>query len=368
MCGGVSSKILFALLFLAAALLTPWATDVELSAHVDDDCSAQPVCSAQPTLLGGLRCYFFRYPVDVSRGDYKKHVLNRLKHLTQRNLKGQSHVVEGVVRDIAMKLENPEKPLVLHFAGDNGVGKTTLAQLISLALGFKCRDVECAVGDSTLVLSGVSYDGYSVQEFRRAVVQKIVQHAARYPRNGVVIINDLGALSPDLVRVLLPLLGRAPFFPEAPNTPLAALTVIVTTDFGRQGRTRGKSLAEMRRIVEEDFKSLYSLLSSSMIRTYPFLPTSITTAKDIVRLTVMDYRCRHRDVIREIQVDDDIVAWIVDFVRDDLPMENGRCVADAVSALVGPGVMRHLLDSHLGPVSLRLDFDENASITVGLVS
>ncbi|ESL12054.1 hypothetical protein TRSC58_00184 [Trypanosoma rangeli SC58] len=352
------------LLVAVVAALTPWVARVELYPGEAGDCTLRPLCSSHPTLVKRLMCFLFRYPVDVDRSDYKQQVLVRLRRLTQRNLKGQTHVVEGVIRSIAAKLENPDKPLVLHFAGDNGVGKTTLAQLISLALGLRCHDAACTAGDSALVLSGVSYDGYSVQEFRRVVVQRIVQHVLRFPKNGVVIVNDLGALHPDLVRVLLPLLGRAPSFPEASNVPLGRLVVVVTTDFGRQGRTQGKSLTEMRRIVEDDFKSLYSQLSSSMIETFPFLPAALDTAKEIVRLTIQDYKCRHGEAIRELGVSEDAVLWFVDLVRDDLPMENGRCVAHAVSALVGPGILRHLLDSPLAPVSLHVDIDDNGSVTV----
>ncbi|RNF22016.1 uncharacterized protein Tco025E_03383 [Trypanosoma conorhini] len=359
-----TSTCLLALLAAVVAALVPWVAHVELHPGEADDCMLRPLCSSHPTLVKGLMCLLFRYPVDVDRGDYKQQVLVRLRRLTQRSLKGQRHVVEGVTRSLAAKLENPDKPLVLHFAGDNGVGKTTLAQLISLALGLRCRDAACTTGDSTLVLSGVSYDGYSAQEFRRVVVPRIVQHALRFPKNGVVIVNDLGALHPDLVRVLLPLLGRAPSFPEAPGVPLGRLFVIVTTDFGRQGRTQGKSLAEMRRLVEEDFKSLYSQLSSSMIETFPFLPAALDTAKEIVRLTILDYKCRHGEAIRELRVSEDAVLWFVDLVRDDLPVENGRCVAQAVSALVGPGILRHLPDNPSALVSLYVDIDDNGSVAV----
>ncbi|KEG11317.1 hypothetical protein DQ04_02741020 [Trypanosoma grayi] len=349
------------------AALTLWYLGTDQSLCIDKECVTGPWCSSHCALSARVSCAFFRVPVRLDRGDYQNEVLSRLRQLTERNLKGQRHVVESVIKDIALKLAHPDKPLVLHFAGDNGVGKTTLAQLVSLVLAFNCRDAVCMVGDTTLVLSGVSYDGYSASAFRRDVVQKVVRHAAAFPRNGVVIINDLGALHPDLVRVLLPLLGRASVFPEAPQTPINSLTVIITTDFGRQGRTQGKSLVEMRRIVEDDFKSLYSHLSTSMIKTYPFLPVSLATAKEIVRLAISDYRCRHKDRIREIHLGEDVAAWFVDLVRDDLPMENGRSVVNAVTAAVGPGVLHHLLDTPAEPVSLRVDLDDNGSVTVLLV-
>ncbi|KAH9597268.1 hypothetical protein LSM04_007679 [Trypanosoma melophagium] len=356
-------NIVFTLLVVVLAL-TIWAIDVDLNLRGTDNCVAKPLCSSQHTFLGMIKCSLYRYPVDIERIDYKNMILARFIQLSRHYLKGQQHVIEGVTRDISVKLENPAKPLVLHFAGDNGVGKTTLAQLISLALGLRCGDVACTVGDSSLVLSGVSYDGFSVLEFRRDVVQKIVQHATLFPRNGVVIINDLGALHPDLVRVLLPLLGRASAFPEAPSVLLSSLTVIITTDFGRQGRTQGKSLTEMRRIVEDDFRSLYSQLSSSMIQTYPFLPTSLETAREIVQLTIHNFKCRNRDVINEIQIGEDVVSWFIDLVRDDLPMENGRCVVNAVEAAVGPGVLPYLRGRITDSTSLRVDLDDDGTVKV----
>lgn len=359
--------ICLALLVAVFSYTVNWAHfdfSLESKSPHNSGCLEKPLCDGQVSFMGRVKCQLFTYPVDVDRHDYKRDVMGRLARLLQKGLKGQPHVVEGVKGDIAVKLANPGRPLVLHFAGDNGVGKTTLAQLISLALAFRCRDMSCLVGDTSLVLSGVSYDGYSVTDFRSDVVQKIVEHAKRYPRNGVVIVNDLNGLHPDLVRVLLPLFGRATTFPEASDAPLNYLTVIITTDFGRQGRTRGKSLSDMRRIVESDFKSLYSQLSSSMIQTYPFLPASLSTAREIVRATVDGYRCDSRHGIGKLDVDDEVVEWFIDLVKDDLPAENGRCVSKAVVGVVGPAVLQHLSSRLPSLASLRVVLDSDGSVAV----
>nr|CCC92355.1 conserved hypothetical protein [Trypanosoma congolense IL3000] len=363
---GVSISVLCVALLLAGLVNVvdlDWPS-VSLQTGRDDGCGERPLCESQYNVAGGVACRLFLYPVNVGRHDYKEATLGRLRRMLQRNLKGQPHVVEGVKADVALKLENPAKPLVLHFAGDNGVGKTTLAQIISLALAFRCQDPACVVGDTSLVLSGVSYDGYSVAAFRKDVVQKIVEHTKRFPRNGVVIINDLNGLQPDLVRVLLPLLGRAEAFPEAPDTPLNYLTVIITTDFGRQGRTQGKSVADMRRIVENDFKSLYSHLSASMIQTYPFLPASLATAKEIVKLTIDNYRCDSQSAITKLDIGDDVVEWFVDMVKEDLPAENGRCVSKAVSSTVGPAVLKYFSRDFYDPVALHVELDDSGSVVV----
>ncbi|KAG8348181.1 hypothetical protein ERJ75_000423000 [Trypanosoma vivax] len=360
---GNGLTLISVLVFIASCLLV-WLLDVDLEAGRDDECTERPLCESQSMLFGGLACAFFTYPVDLNRNDYKRRVMIRLERLLQRNLKGQPHIVDSIKRSVAMKLESPGKALILHFAGDNGVGKTTLAQLVSLAFAFRCGDAACSIGDTTLVLSGLSYDGYTVADFRADVVRKVAAHAKRYPQNGVVIINDLGGLHPDLVRVLLPLLGRASTFPEEPAAPLNSLTVIITTDFGRQGRTQGKSLAEMRRTIVDEFNGLYTQLASSMIQTLPFLPASITTAKEIVQLSLLDFTCRNRGRIRKIHVDRGVVEWFIYLVKDDLPTENGRTVANAVEATVGPSISHLLREKSPSLVSLRVALDNDGSVAV----
>ncbi|GET89078.1 hypothetical protein, conserved [Leishmania tarentolae] len=289
-------------------------------------CSEPPLCARKDrTMKQQLLCTIRSAPLKPTSLAYRQYVVSRLKRYVDGSMRGQS-VAPSVIEQVRYKLAHMHEPMVLHFAGDNGVGKTRLAELISLAIGQKCGDATCSVGDTTLVLSGTSYDGMTVAEFRNAVVPVLVRHAQRFPDNGVVIFNELTSLEPSKVRVLSPLLGRGTTFPENPRVSMAPLLVILTTDFGREGRTRGKSLFEMRAFITDEFAELYSKEAASHVRTFPFLPISLSTAGDIVRVAVREIGCSAPEQLC-LAISDSAVLWLVEKTKTLLPAENGRAVA-----------------------------------------
>lgn len=327
------------LVFLSAGLAALYGEDVLgptlRGEEAPSFCVEAPLCNNdQRTVVGDLMCRLWPMPLDPTSAAYRRYAVRRLRTQVSKTVTGQ-YVVEPVIRDVEQKLLHLHHPLVLHFAGDNGVGKTHLAESISLALGQRCGNEECSIGDSTLLLSGAGYDGLTLGEFRQSIVPRVAQHAKVYPHNGVVIINELTSLEPEKVHLLLPLLGRSSYFPEYPDVDISRLLVILTTDFGHEGRTQGKSLSEMRAFVNEEFRELYSAQSTSYIRTFPFLPISLETAADIVRMTVRDAGCRYHPPLH-LSVEESAVQWLVEKSKPLLSVENGRIVAQETYMTIGP--------------------------------
>lgn len=159
-----------------------------------------------------------RYPKELpfaSDADVRKQALQDLRELLTSRVVGQSHVTSTLEEVVRRKLAYPREPIVLHFAGDNGVGKTHTARLLSQALSLRCaadRDV-CEAGDNLLLISGTGFDGVSLAQARRRVVRQITRHMRDYP-HGIVLIDDLTAMDPALVKALAPLFGRDDYFPE----------------------------------------------------------------------------------------------------------------------------------------------------------
>lgn len=309
-------------------------------------CTEPPLCaSPRRSLLARVRCAIQRFPLSPRGDRYGRYVRHRLYSLGPQMVKG-SYAVDAVVKSVERKLRHRSEPMVLHFAGDNGVGKTRLAQVVSLAMGMRCGNDECTLGDSTLELSGTSYDGLSTSEFRQAIVPVIAKHATLFPDNGVVVLNDLSALSPDKVRVLLPLFGRGDAFPEFRAVPMSRLLVLITTDFGREGRTRGKSLQEMQQLINEEFSALYTHWSTSYVYSFPFLPISLDTAQEIARMAVGELSCATPSLrcpstssgyfVPRVHLSDDAVLWLVERVKALLSVENGRAVVQEVRNSVEP--------------------------------
>ncbi|KAK7197076.1 hypothetical protein NESM_000651900 [Novymonas esmeraldas] len=315
-----------------------------------------------------------RYPLELpfaTDDAVRRQCMRDLQDVLLARVRGQPQVVAPLLDVLRRKLAYPREPVVVHLAGDNGVGKTHTARLISKALSLRCavdRDV-CDAGDSLLTVAGTGFDGLSVAEARRRIVAQVMAHVDRYP-HGVVLIDDLTAMDPALVSALAPLFGRAAHFPEqlpqthgapvpaaaraavpttqdgigdgeprdreaaaaaadevvdagapwletattttTPPPPLSQLLVVVTTDFGRQGRTVGKSRAEIQTMIQHDFADLYGALLPAHTRTFIYHPFTTAMAEDVVRSAVLDLPCALGEHLLAFStISDEAVSFLV---------------------------------------------------------
>lgn len=293
------------------------------------ECSIPPLCnSPYLTKKGKLACLVFRNPYAFDSTPYQLYAKKRLEFVEDFFVVGQPALKE-VLQLVQQKVRLPYEPMILHFAGDNGVGKTRVAQAISLSLGQRChRSVHhtCDYGDSTLEFVGSSFVGYSLERFRADIVEKIVQHAIQFPI-GIVVINEFSSLSREQASVLLPLLGRGTAFPEYPTIDLRGQLVILTTDLGSEGRTRGKKRSEVELLVHNEFRDLYSVLAASYVKTSVFLPVDLDVAEEIILREIRFFGCATGKKTRPTVVPStQFVSFILESVKRDLPSENGRCI------------------------------------------
>ncbi|KPI88422.1 hypothetical protein ABL78_2487 [Leptomonas seymouri] len=296
-----------------------------------------------------------RYPLELpfaADDAVRAQCMRDAADLLASRVRGQPHVVKPLLEVLRRKLAYPREPVVVHLAGDNGVGKTHTVRLLSQALSLRCaadRDV-CDAGDSLLTIAGTGFDGMSVSEARARIVTQIMAHMENYP-HGMVLIDDLTAMDPSLVTALSPLFGRASHFAEqltegqdysmsadnntgvrtsssrngllswawksftpAPKPPpLSQLLVFITTDFGRQGRTVGKSRADIEAMVQHDFASLYGALLPAYTRTFVFFPFNTQMAEEVVRSAVANLPCALGEhLIASSWISDDAVSFLVE--------------------------------------------------------
>jgi hypothetical protein len=323
-----------------------------------------------------------RYPLELpfaTDDAVRAQCMRDVAELLVSRVRGQPQVVTPLLEVLRRKLAFPREPVVVHLAGDNGVGKTHTARLVSQALSLRCavdRDV-CDAGDNLLTIAGTGFDGMSVSEARARIVGQVMAHVAHYP-HGVVLIDDLTAMDPALVTALAPLFGRASHFveqqtelsasflekhsggaallnsssggarpsrqqpwPWAPlksraqssaPPPLSQLLVFITTDFGRQGRTVGKSRADIEVMVQHDFASLYGTLIPAYTRTFVFLPFTTQMAEEVVRSVVTDLPCALGEhLIATSRISDAAVTFLVEQHRPTWAgKENGHALRRVV--------------------------------------
>nr|CCC95828.1 unnamed protein product [Trypanosoma congolense IL3000] len=312
--GGPATLRFYAVFFLCvfAATVVASASGSE-DQHTDErdlvradepHCPPAPICSRYNwlstshyyCLMSKLPAMFRVREMPFAKDDKARRLaMSNLEELFRTRLIGQSHLVEVIASLMRRKLSYPDEPLLLHLAGDNGVGKTYTARLLSLATSLRCapsRRQQCDVGDNMLVISGTAFGAVEPQKGLSLVVEKISQHQRKYP-HGIILLDDLNAMHPTLVKLLAPLFGRADRFEgQSEDLPsLKQLTVVITTDFGKQGRTFGKSVVEVERMVREEFTSLYGSFVPAFVRTLAFAAFSKKSAEDMVRSTVANLPC-----------------------------------------------------------------------------
>ncbi|KAG8346625.1 hypothetical protein TRVL_02540 [Trypanosoma vivax] len=347
-------------------ILTSFCIAVSAHEEVTDEpsCPRAPICSrGSPFALNFMRyCLLSKLPGAFvskelpfySKSEARRLALESIEELLRSRVVGQGHMLSDIIAAMRRKLSTPQEPLVLHFAGDNGVGKTHTARLLSLATSLRCAPLRrplCDTGDNLLTISGTSYEGLNESEARHHIVKLITTHQRRYP-HGIVLLDDLNVMHPKLVATLAPLFGRAERFAEQPpDAPsLAQLTVIVTTDFGRQGRTFGKSVVEVGQMVRDEFSGLYGALVSSFTRTFLFVSFSRSSAEELVRATVASLPCtvfRYGSAasaeelgtggLVESRIDDLAVSFIVERHREVWEgRENGHALRRVVEDTLLP--------------------------------
>ena len=254
-----------------------------------------------------------------------------------RGLVGQEHVTHEIVNAVLFKVQNPDTPCILHFAGDHGVGKTKAAKAVSRALSLhsttRYKFTMPDAGDALLLISGTAYEGMPADQLRQYLVKSIVDHIKVHPF-GVVLIDEADKLPLDAVRVLTPLI-KSVEYPEHPGVSLSRAVVILTSDFGEQGRTRGKSSEQVRAEVVAAMATAWPGVSLLDVRTFPFLPFSKQSALQLAEVLVRGTTCRDRRVQR-VQFLETLPASIVQALdaSRDIEMRNGRAIVQFVESIV----------------------------------
>lgn len=343
----VGIAVLVTVLFFASSVSGVVLETLPPGAHLY--CAPPPLCdSPYLTFLGRVKCSTWGQPLDVTTASYRDYVSRRLSFIEEFYVAQQPEVKE-VVELVKQKLHSFNTPLVLHLAGDNGVGKTSLAEAISLSMGFRCSK-RCKLGDTTLEIAASSYGSVSLPEFRRLVVASVASHAKKYPLGGIVIINDINSMSAEHLHVLMPLFGRGSHFPESPSIDLSGLLVIITSDLGKEGLTQNKTYHEVQATINNAFRGLFKDLPPVSLFTFPFLPIGLDGADAILSQRLRRLSCTKGAKTKPaVSITRFAADFLLESVKPSLPVTNGRCVAQAVMLSLEPLVYSELdEDSFVG--------------------
>jgi hypothetical protein len=376
---GISCHLIFVLLIASCACTpdmcprVPYCefSDSSISSSLRFKCRAEWALRQMPAFLRAIvpidtkdgRASSAHSAIAETPGD-REAVMTMLEDVLAR-AQGQSHVMPTIVELLRKKIMNPDEPLVMQFAGDHGVGKTSVAKLISLALSLWSAPgwqpaQDGAYGDAMLVLAGSSYAGLDKSAARALIVPQILRHAKEHPF-GIVLLDDMTAMDPEVVECLYPLLGRAQHFPEDPTVDLRKLIVIATTDFGQQGQTQNKTPSEIAAMVDQHFGAAFGVASISNLHTFPFVPINNETAKKIVAQRIVSLPCRFPQVVHASFAPNSLV--LESFLADStamqrLRLENGHALLKMLDSKID-GLVRRRIGQLGVDARFRAVFDVN---------
>lgn len=315
-----------------------------------------PKCSAPVSLSSLWYCYGFfdRFssghrwslyssarPEVIRAQELHAQASKDLKDLLASEFVGQDHLVAPILTAVQVKMLHPNDPMTLHFVGENGVGKTFLASLISRALSFRCHEGEqdersgvCKVGETMFSISCASYKGSGMTESQifQDIRKKIAKHQANYP-NGIVLLDEVTELPVGVVQSLRPLFRGNNFGGE--DRTLGKILLILTSDLGVEGRTRNKSVTEIDQMVRTELMHLYGTFSLTHTRNFVFLPMSYAELRSLVRRRVAALPCvfPHLSRLRTIISSQTVELLLQQELERTVVGENGRVADDLVKNL-----------------------------------
>lgn len=300
--------------------------------------------------------------------------------LLATQLVGQEQVVGPVLDALDNKLRHPEQPTVLLLVGDNGVGKTYTARLLTQALSLRCGSHvaspnshtpprQCYLGDSVLVISGGSYSDtnvLAVAAARHQIIQDLLHHQKEYP-DGIVLVDDISAMAIDLVRSLSQLFGR-PLMDEHghanPHTSFNRFLVLLTADFNVEGRTAGLGMSDdLMRVAMKHIDPLRRMLPEH-VETIVYRSFTEEDACHLVMFEVLQFPCSlHRPKLESAIITAEAALHVVRSTTEEgLAFENARALKRVIDDML-IDLLHKYWAKYGEDAPIRAVFDLNAAST-----
>eukprot|EP01132_Coremiostelium_polycephalum_P004907 gene4907-6118_t len=302
------------------------------------------------------------------------------------------HIARTLLKNALLrKIKNPNEKLVIHSAGDNGLGKTLTARLFSRVLFENGEGIK---GDGEFLVIGEEYRTSDTlnsdsTEFSKTRLWNRIVNQLMYIPNSVIIIDEIQKFHPTVLLSLEPFLDGQTISVPVNSRDLddtknhikidtSMATFILTSDFEKEGMTSGMSMDDLKEMIVLFFQSIYgnfgSKLPNLVTDTIPFITPTHQQLKEMLLDQIRMYHCRNSILqnigLNTIIFDGDeyqLAEYLYKKTMKLYPNENYRGIEKILNTLIFDQVLNQLAiensnpDSKLLKTKLRLEEIEKES-------
>jgi hypothetical protein len=323
-------------------------------------------CKQHCPVSQGWRCEWGLRVRRPTQYDAEKCMLEMFESIPQLG------AVHAVRERLALKMAHPTKQASFLFVGDNGVGKTRLAYLMSQIISAcpgAAREGQ-PHGDSMMEIDSSSFAAVGPVKTREMLIPDLVAHVRKYP-TGMIVVNDV-QLFGNSIDVLSPLLTGG-YFPEHSDASFAQIVLVMTMDMDTAGATEHMTVGQIKAAAEERFLRLPFAMGKLIVARadiVPFLPFDADAHRTVIKAGLMQLPCRHEKVTELIFTDYELEVLLQQIQPEDYG--NGRtsaAIVDKVYNSISRTLMAAAASSgaqvppeNLKPAKFRLQQDVNGDI------
>ena len=258
-----------------------------------------------------------------------------------QQIHGQQSSVETLVGQINRKLYDPKASFVVHLAGDNGVGKTMSAGLLSIAISLYPHQSHVNAGETLLIFPGSEYANITAEssaglkQAAQNIRSRLIAHVTRFPRC-VVLFDEITQFHPVLMHELNTIFAAIEHGKALDEVPMTGVFCFITSDFGSNGRTLGMSPVDIRTMVWEILQETYQNIPVfKKANIIPFVSLSPADFQNAIRYRLNILKCHHErkksifgnaiiQIVEFLYDSERIVEFLYSEILSGIPQRNGR--------------------------------------------